>query len=66
MSKVLKLPRTTKGRAHLRRCVLLARGWDFPDGSNVADFDWDSAIIEAEREAEEYMRWCREKEGGRG
>ena len=50
MGNVLKLPRTAKGRAHLRQCVRLAGGWDFPDSTNAADFDWDTAAIEAESE----------------
>ncbi len=59
-ARVLKLPRTAKGRAFLRDCVRSAGGWDFPDGSNAADFDWDIGIIEADRMYEEYEQWCKE------
>ena len=64
MSNVLKLPRTAKGRAHLRQCVRLAGGWDFPDSTNAADLDWDTGAIEAERQNEEYTRWCKANKGG--
>ena len=61
----MKLPRTPAGREHLRNCVRDAGGWAFPDGSNAADFDWDEAIIEAERDYEAYERWCDEQRGDR-
>ncbi len=55
---VLVLPRTKKGKESLVECVRLAGGWDFPDGSNAADYDWDKAAVQVERDAEEYLRWC--------
>ena len=60
---ILKLPRTKDGRDFLRYCIHVAGGWDFPDGSSAADFDWDAAIIEAEIEAEKYERWCIANDG---
>lgn len=57
-NNVLVLPRTEKGKENLVQCVRDAGGWDFPDGSNAADYDWDKAVAKAERDAEECLRWC--------
>lgn len=63
-ARVLSLPSTPKGREHLRACVSLARGWEFPDGSNAADYDWDVAAIEADEFADSYLRWSEAQGGG--
>lgn len=49
---VLKLPQTKAGRDHLRLCVKLANGWDFPDGTHATEIDWDVAIAAFNREWE--------------
>ena len=61
VTRVLKIPQTEAGKAHLRLCVKVCRGWEFPDGTNAADFDWDKAAIEAERDNEAYERWLIEQ-----
>jgi hypothetical protein len=66
--QVLRLPRTVAGCEHLRECVRLAGGWSFPDGSNAADYDWDQAVIEADKDIEAYEQWkrtCEQEEAER-
>ena len=63
-SNVLTLPRTQRGKALLRLCVRLCRGWDLHDGSNAADTDWDQAAIDAERDNAAYDRWLAERGEG--
>jgi len=63
---VLSLPSTPRGREYLRECVRQAGGWEFPDGSNAANRDWDRAVIEDEEFAESYLRWSEAREGGGG
>ena len=58
---ILKLPQTEAGKALLRLCVKVSRGWDFPDDTNAADFDWDDAAVEAERDNEAYEQWLAEQ-----
>ena len=61
---ILTLPRTQRGKVLLLLCVRLSRGWDFPDGSNAADTDWDQAAIDADRDNAAYDRWLAERGEG--
>ena len=56
-AELLKLPQTPAGKTHLRLCVKMAGGWKFPDGTNAADFDWDAAAVEVERDTAAYDCW---------
>ena len=61
-ARVLRLPQTPEARKFLALCVRLAGGWEFPDGSNAADFDWDRAYAYAYSEE---SKMCSEG-GGHG
>lgn len=43
---VLKLPATTAGQKLAVELIRLAGGWDFPDGTNASDYDFDRLAIE--------------------
>ena len=60
---ILRLPQTEAGKALLRLCVKVSHhGWDFPDGTNAADHEWDALAIEVEHTNAAYDRWLVEQE----
>ncbi len=64
-ANIIRLPLTPDGRALLRTCINLARGWSLPDGTNAADVNWDQAVVEADRVNEDFERWRSSRHGGR-
>ncbi len=63
------LPRTTAGRKLLRDILPFAhdpnrRDGELPDGSSIYDTDFDTLAVEAERDYDDYLAWCKERDGG--
>lgn len=57
MVRFLRIPATAAGMEDLVRCITLAGGLSFPDGTNAWDIDWDKAALEVAVDNRAYAAW---------